>query len=164
MNDLKYANLCAPGMMSLCTVGKHWKDQQTCKFYRKASVDNRCMYYRESLGSHCDCVAAQIEIRKYWKRNLVEKCRSDLLFWPLWNIAASEAEPDLRLTFPLAEILLLQFFGLIAGQRFAPKIIHESALTEPLLGNGLVGSARAFPWILGPWTPWILRASSAIKL
>ena len=65
MNDLKYANLCAPGMMSLCTGGSHWKDQQMCKFYTKASVSNRCMYFRESLGSHCDCMAAQIEIRKY---------------------------------------------------------------------------------------------------
>lgn len=65
MNDLRSANLCAPGMMSLCTVGGHWKDQQMCKFYIKASISNRCMYYRESLGSHCDCVAAQIEIGKY---------------------------------------------------------------------------------------------------
>lgn len=64
MNDLKYTNLCAPGLMSLCTGGNHWKDQQLCKYYMKASVANRCMYYRESLGSHCDCVAAQIEIRK----------------------------------------------------------------------------------------------------
>jgi hypothetical protein len=65
MNKLKYANLCAPGMMSLCTVGNHYKDQKQCKFYTKASVANHCMYYRESLGGHCDCVAAQIEIKKY---------------------------------------------------------------------------------------------------
>ena len=63
MNDLRFTNLCAPGMMSLCTVGDHWKDQQMCKYYMKASTSKRCMYYRESLDSHCDCVAAQIEIR-----------------------------------------------------------------------------------------------------
>lgn len=65
MDELKYANLCAPGMMSRCTVGDQWEDQQHCKFYIKASYTARCMYYREALGGHCDCLAAQIEIRRF---------------------------------------------------------------------------------------------------
>jgi hypothetical protein len=65
MNVLKSANLCAAGMMSLCTAGTKWEDQRCCKFYRKASFSTRCMYYRESLGGHCDCLAAQIEIRRF---------------------------------------------------------------------------------------------------
>jgi hypothetical protein len=65
MQPFHAANLCVPGMMSVCTAGSRWEDQKCCKFYQKASVANRCMHYREMLGGHCDCVAAQKEIRGY---------------------------------------------------------------------------------------------------
>jgi len=62
MKDLRQTNFCMSGIMSMCTVGGNWKDQQSCKFYLPSSASQRCMYYRESQG-HCDCVAAQREIR-----------------------------------------------------------------------------------------------------
>jgi hypothetical protein len=51
--------------MSYCTAGNKWEDQKHCKFSRKASVANRCMYFRESLGGHCDCVDAQKDIQGF---------------------------------------------------------------------------------------------------
>jgi hypothetical protein len=63
MKDLLITNFCIPGMMSHCTAGNKWENQRDCRYARKATVANRCMYFRESLGGHCDCVEAQKDIR-----------------------------------------------------------------------------------------------------
>ncbi|HHP7234030.1 MAG TPA: hypothetical protein ACFCUC_05320 [Desulfobacterales bacterium] len=63
MKELQVTNFCISGIMSMCTAGSNWKDQQSCKFYMRASTSRRCMYFRETHGGHCDCVAAQKEIR-----------------------------------------------------------------------------------------------------
>ena len=55
-------NLCESGLMAHCTARSSWKEQTMCKYYRKATTANRCMYYYESLGGHCDCVEAQKNI------------------------------------------------------------------------------------------------------
>jgi hypothetical protein len=63
MKDLLITNFCIPGMMSHCTAVNKWENQRHCRYARKATVANRCMYFRESLGGHCDCVEAQKDIR-----------------------------------------------------------------------------------------------------
>ena len=57
-------NYCVPGVMSRCSAGVVWNDQKRCKFADKSTVQNRCMYYIEAIGGHCDCVEAQREIKK----------------------------------------------------------------------------------------------------
>lgn len=56
-------NFCVSGLMSRCSAGSVWEDQQRCKFYEKSTISNRCMYYIEAIDGHCDCVDAQKEIR-----------------------------------------------------------------------------------------------------
>ena len=57
-------NYCVPGVMSRCSAGAIWDDQKRCKYARRSSVRDRCMYYIEAIGGHCDCVEAQQELRK----------------------------------------------------------------------------------------------------
>lgn len=54
-------NFCKPGPMSTCDAGKTWKDQVVCQYSVKSDHSERCMYFRESMGNHCDCVAAQVD-------------------------------------------------------------------------------------------------------
>ena len=63
-------NYCVPGVMSRCSAGEIWHDQKRCKFADKSTVQNRCMYYIETIGGHCDCVDAQREMK-----NIAEKGR-----------------------------------------------------------------------------------------
>ncbi len=56
-------NFCIPGTMSRCGAGTTWQEQKKCKFARKSTSGNKCMYYIESMDDHCDCVVAQIERR-----------------------------------------------------------------------------------------------------
>jgi hypothetical protein len=53
-------NYCICGIMA-------WREHSDCKFSKKSSVGDRCMYYRESINGHCDCVNAQREL-KYTKK------------------------------------------------------------------------------------------------
>ena len=57
-------NYCVPGVMSRCSAGAIWNDQKKCKFAHKSTVRDRCMYFIEAIGGHCDCVEAQQELRK----------------------------------------------------------------------------------------------------
>jgi hypothetical protein len=50
--------------MSRCSAGAIWNDQKKCKYARKSSVGDRCMYYVEAIGGHCDCAEAQRDLRK----------------------------------------------------------------------------------------------------
>lgn len=56
------ANYCIPGIMSRCSAGSVWEDQNKCKYSKKSSVSDRCMHYIPSLDGHCDSVDAQREI------------------------------------------------------------------------------------------------------
>ena len=56
-------NYCVAGLMSRCSAGTIWNDQQRCKFAEKSTVSNRCMHYIEAIGGHCDCEQAQRELR-----------------------------------------------------------------------------------------------------
>ena len=56
-------NYCVSGLMSRCSAGTIWDEQQKCKFSEKSTVSNRCMYYIEAIDGHCDCVEAQRELR-----------------------------------------------------------------------------------------------------
>ena len=38
--------------------------QKICKYAEKSTVSNRCMHFIEAIGGHCDCAAAQRELRK----------------------------------------------------------------------------------------------------
>ena len=60
---LECANYCVAGLMSRCSAGKVWNDQNRCKFAEKSTVSNRCMYYIEAIDGHCDCEEAQRELR-----------------------------------------------------------------------------------------------------
>ena len=56
-------NYCACGMMSKCTAGSSWRAHRECKFSRKSSSGDHCMYYRDTINGHCDCVNAQRELK-----------------------------------------------------------------------------------------------------
>jgi hypothetical protein len=56
-------NYCVAGLMSRCGAGTVWDDQRRCRFGEKSNVSNRCMYYIEAIGGHCDCEEAQRELR-----------------------------------------------------------------------------------------------------
>lgn len=57
-------NYCVPGVMSHCSAGAVWNDQKRCKYAHKSTAGDRCMYYIEAIGGHCDCTEAQRELRK----------------------------------------------------------------------------------------------------
>ena len=60
---LECANYCVAGLMSRCSAGRVWNDQNKCKFAEKSTVSNRCMHYIEAIDGHCDCEEAQREHR-----------------------------------------------------------------------------------------------------
>jgi hypothetical protein len=53
------SNMCAMGLLSICTARHSWSDQKRCRHYRKASYAERCMHLVESIDGHCDNVDAQ---------------------------------------------------------------------------------------------------------
>jgi hypothetical protein len=57
-------NYCVGGILSRCGAGAEWQKQKKCRYYQKSTVRNRCMYYIEALCGHCDCIAAQREVRR----------------------------------------------------------------------------------------------------
>jgi len=61
---LEYANYCVSGIMSRCSAGTVWQEQRKCKFSKRSSVSDRCMHYIVPLDGHCDCVEAQIDMRR----------------------------------------------------------------------------------------------------
>ena len=63
LQKLDCLNYCISGLMSRCSAGTIWDEQQKCKFSEKSTVSNRCMYYIEAIDGHCDCVEAQRELR-----------------------------------------------------------------------------------------------------
>ena len=48
---------CKRDMMSICTAANE-REQKNCKFYKKSSFSDRCMYFM--FGEYCDCLDAQI--------------------------------------------------------------------------------------------------------
>lgn len=60
---LECVNYCVTGVMSRCSAGTVWNDQNRCKFAEKSTVSNRCMHYIEAIDGHCDCEEAQRELR-----------------------------------------------------------------------------------------------------
>jgi len=62
-NKTECRNYCACGIMSKCTAGSSWREHCECKFSRKSSAGDRCMYYRDTINGHCDCVNAQRETK-----------------------------------------------------------------------------------------------------
>ncbi len=56
-------NYCVTGLMSRCSAGTVWDEQNKCRYSEKSTVSNRCMYYIEAIDGHCDCVEAQRELR-----------------------------------------------------------------------------------------------------
>jgi hypothetical protein len=57
-------NYCVSGMLSRCGAGPEWQKQKKCKYYKRSTIRDRCMHYIETLGGHCDCVDAQLEVRR----------------------------------------------------------------------------------------------------
>jgi len=51
-------NLCKKGAMSVCSANNE-EDQEKCTFYKKASQENRCMYF--IFDEFCDCMEAQLD-------------------------------------------------------------------------------------------------------
>jgi hypothetical protein len=50
--------LCKKDFMYICTSASE-SEQKNCKFYKKSSSSDRCMYF--VLDEYCDCLEAQIE-------------------------------------------------------------------------------------------------------
>lgn len=61
-------NYCVAGAMSRCSAGPFWNAQKRCKYAVKSTVRDRCMYYIEAIGGHCDCVEAQRDLRNVQKK------------------------------------------------------------------------------------------------
>ena len=57
--DLKSANYCIPGILSICGAGPIWDEQRICRFAVKSDFANKCMYYNALMDRHCDCLDAQ---------------------------------------------------------------------------------------------------------
>jgi hypothetical protein len=57
-------NYCVAGTLSRCGAGPEWQKQKKCIYYKRSSIRERCMHYIEALDGHCDCVAAQREVRR----------------------------------------------------------------------------------------------------
>jgi len=53
-------NFCIAGIMSTCRA-ENTKEQKKCKFYEKASYENRCMYF--IFDEYCDCLKAQDDLK-----------------------------------------------------------------------------------------------------
>ena len=45
-------NFCVSGLMSRCSAGSVWEDQQICRFYEKSTISSRCMYYIEAIDGN----------------------------------------------------------------------------------------------------------------
>jgi len=50
--------LCRKDFMFICTAASE-SEQKKCKFYKKSSISDRCMYF--VFGEYCDCLEAQKE-------------------------------------------------------------------------------------------------------
>ena len=61
---LDWVNYCVPGMLSRCGAGPNLHEQKKCRYYKKATIRDRCMHYIVALNGHCDCVDAQREVRR----------------------------------------------------------------------------------------------------
>mgnify|MGYP001822637638 FL=1 len=53
--------LCQRDVMSICTATGQ-SEQEKCRFYKKASFSDRCMYFM--FGEYCDCLEAQMETQQ----------------------------------------------------------------------------------------------------
>lgn len=59
--DSQSVNLCKRDTMSQC-VGITYNEQTKCRFYQKATLNDRCMW--KVFGSFCGCIDAQIDAEK----------------------------------------------------------------------------------------------------
>ena len=48
---------CKREFMSICTAASE-SEQKKCKFYKKSSFSDKCMYLM--FGEYCDCLEAQL--------------------------------------------------------------------------------------------------------
>ena len=52
---------CRSDFMSICTAADE-SEQKRCKFYKKSSHSDKCMYF--VFDEYCDCLEAQLATRK----------------------------------------------------------------------------------------------------
>jgi hypothetical protein len=52
---------CKKDIISLCTAGSV-EEQKICRFYRKSSCSDKCMYFM--FDKYCDCLEAQTNTEK----------------------------------------------------------------------------------------------------
>jgi hypothetical protein len=52
--------------MHIC-VATSESEQKNCKFYRKSSISERCMYFM--FDEYCDCLEAQLEAQQTAQSN-----------------------------------------------------------------------------------------------
>lgn len=57
-------NYCKREMMSVCTASDH-TEQESCVFYKKASIKDKCRYLK--FNEYCDCLGAQIDAQPPFK-------------------------------------------------------------------------------------------------
>jgi hypothetical protein len=58
---------CKMDVMSICTADSK-SDQKNCKFYKKSSFTDRCMYLM--FDEFCDCVEAHLAIQQKIQEDL----------------------------------------------------------------------------------------------
>jgi hypothetical protein len=66
--DVQKDNLCfcRNAFMSICTATDE-SEQMRCKFYKKSSHSDQCMYF--VFDEYCDCLEAQLAARKSIQSN-----------------------------------------------------------------------------------------------
>jgi hypothetical protein len=66
--DVQKDNLCfcRSDFMSICTAAGE-SEQIRCKFYKKSSHSDKCMYF--VFDEYCDCLEAQLATRKSIQSN-----------------------------------------------------------------------------------------------
>jgi hypothetical protein len=58
MGGVDRLSFCKKGLMSVCTAGSEDR-QKKCRFYKKSSSSDKCMYF--IFDKYCDCLEAQMD-------------------------------------------------------------------------------------------------------
>jgi hypothetical protein len=61
MRAIDRLSFCKKGLMSVCTAGSVDR-QKKCRFYKKSSYSDKCMYF--IFDKYCDCLEAQMNTEK----------------------------------------------------------------------------------------------------
>ena len=74
---------CKRDIMSICTAATE-SEQKNCKFYKKSSFTDRCMYFM--FDEYCDCLDAQIATQQKIEEDYNGYRISSIEFQTIWKL------------------------------------------------------------------------------